>query len=240
MIRQGAKEIKVSSTGGGLSENDQPEDTQFSPAELRAIVDEAARSGRVVAAHAIGKPGIMAALEAGVKSIEHGMFLDKEVADLMKEKGAILCPTRHIVESLAADPDRLPPKLKAKMLRMLDLSRESLKFAIRQGVRIALGTDTYSSDRKSICSHGTNAKELFWAVKAGMTPLQAIEMGTATPPETLGPQAPKSGQIKLGYDADLIAVAENPLEDITILTKPWKITHVWKRGTMFKSPKSAA
>jgi len=236
MVRQGARVIKVCSTGGVLSRDDQPEDTQFSPAELRAIVAEAARSGRVVAAHAIGKPGIVAALEAGVRSVEHGMYLDDEVATLMKAKGAILCPTRHIAESLGADPEKLPLRQREKMLRMLALSRSSLRLAVRRGVKIALGTDTYSSDRRNICSHGTNAKELFWAVEAGMTPLQAVEMGTATPPETLGPQAPLSGQIREGYDADIIAVAENPLDDIVVLTKPANITHVWKGGKLFKEP----
>jgi imidazolonepropionase-like amidohydrolase len=237
MVRQGARVIKVCSTGGVLSVNDQPEDTQFSPEELKAIVDEAARSGRVVAAHAIGKPGIVAALEAGVKSIEHGQYLDKEVTDLMKEKDAILCPTRHIVECLASNPDQLDPKSKKKLERMLSLSRESLKFAIKEGVKIALGTDTYSSDRASNpCSHGTNAKELYWAIQAGMSPLQAIEMGTATPPETLGPQAPKSGQIKVGYDADIIAVCGNPLDDISVLLDSQNITHVWKGGRLVKAP----
>ncbi|KAK3943828.1 hypothetical protein QBC46DRAFT_446607 [Diplogelasinospora grovesii] len=236
VIRRGAKVIKICSTGGVLSMNDQPEDSQFSPAELRAIVEEAARSGRVVASHAIGKNGILAALDAGVKSIEHGMYLDEEVATKMKEKNAILVPTRHIVEGLAAGAEDLDPKSRAKMLRMLELSRSSLKLAIKLGVKIALGTDTFSSDRTHIIAHGTNAKELHWAVEAGMTPLQAIEMATATPPETLGSMAKKAGQLKVGYDADIIAISANPVEDIEVLTKPDNITHVWKGGKLFKSP----
>jgi imidazolonepropionase-like amidohydrolase len=227
---------KICSTGGVLSLNDQPEDSQFSPAELEAIVQEAARSSRVVASHAIGKNGIVSALKAGVKSIEHGMYLDEEVASLMKEKNAILVPTRHIVESLAADPSELPPPVFEKMTRMLELSRNNYKLAIREGVRIALGTDTYSSDPSNLCSHGTNARELHWMVVAGLTPLQAIEAATATPPETLGGQAPKAGQLREGYDADFIAVSGNPLEDIEVLTKPDNISHVWKGGKLFKSP----
>lgn len=218
VIRNGAKVIKICSTGGVLSLNDQPEDSQFSPAELEAIVQEAARSGRVVASHAIGKPGIMNALRAGVKSIEHGMYLDQEVTDLMKEKGAILVPTRHIVESLAQDPKDLPPILLKKFHRLLQLSRDSFKFAVEQGVRVALGTDTLSSDRKSPISHGRNAKELHWMKEAGMTALQAIESATAIPPETLGSQAPKAGQLREGFDADFIAVSSNPLDDIDVLT----------------------
>jgi imidazolonepropionase-like amidohydrolase len=235
VIRNGAKVIKVCSTGGVLSINDQPEDTQFSPAELEAIVQEAARSGRVVASHAIGKPGIINALNAGVRSIEHGMYLDKEVADLMKEKGAILVPTRHIVECLAAGSEDLPPIILKKLHRIAQLSRDSFKLAVAEGVRIALGTDTLSSDRKNPLAHGRNAKELHWMKVAGMTSLQAIEAATATPPETLGRQGPKAGQLKEGFDADVIVVSKNPLDDVDVLTDPSNITHVWKGGKLFKS-----
>ena len=100
MVRRGASVIKICSSGGVLSFYDQPEHQQFSPEELKAIVDEAARLGVVVAAHAIGRPGIVAALEAGVKTIDHGLYLDEEVAALMKEKDALLVPTRHIIETL--------------------------------------------------------------------------------------------------------------------------------------------
>lgn len=236
VIRNGAKVIKICSTGGVLSLNDQPEDSQFSPAEIEAIVQEAARSSRVVASHAIGKPGIMAALRAGVKSIEHGMYLDEEVAALMKEKNAILVPTRHIVESLAGGAWELPPILEKKLNRMLQLSRDSFKLAVEQGVRIALGTDTGSSARDNPLAHGNNARELHWMKVAGMSALQAIESATAIPPETLGPQGPKAGQLKEGFDADFIVVSENPLDDVDVLTNQDNITHVWKGGRLFKSP----
>ncbi|KAK3323932.1 hypothetical protein B0T19DRAFT_443384 [Cercophora scortea] len=235
VIRRGAKVIKICSTGGVLSLNDQPEDSQFSPAELKAVVDEAARSGRVVAAHAIGKNGIMAALDAGVRSIEHGVYLDEEVAAAMKEKNVTLVPTRHIIEGLATNGGDMPPVMRVKFDRVLQISRDSYKLAIKLGVKIALGTDTYSSDRKHPISHGTNAKELYWACEAGMTPIQAIEMATANGPETLGSQARKSGQLKVGFDADLIAISHNPLDDIEVLTKPKNITHVWKGGKLYKS-----
>lgn len=235
VIRNGAKVIKICSSGGVLSINDQPEDTQFSPAELEAIVQEAARSGRVVASHAIGKPGIINALRAGVRSIEHGMYLDREVAALMKDKGAVLVPTRHIVESLAAGSEDLPPVILKKLNRIAQLSRDSFRLAVAEGVRVALGTDTYSSDRGSPISHGRNAREFHWMKVAGMTPLQAIEAATATPPETLGRQGPKAGQLKEGFDADVIVVSKNPLDDVEVLTDPANITHVWKGGKLFKS-----
>ncbi|CAN8102314.1 unnamed protein product [Discula destructiva] len=166
------------------------------------------------------------------------MYLDQEVADLMKEKNAILVPTRHIVESLAEGAMDLPPILETKLRRMVQRSRDSFKFAVGQGVRIALGTDTGSSDRHNPLAHGKNARELHWMKVAGMSALQAIESATAIPPETLGPQAAKAGQLKEGFDADFIAVSTNPLDDVDILTKPDNITHVWKGGQLFKSPPS--
>ena len=236
MVRRGAEIIKICSSGGILSFYDQPEEQQFSPEELKAIVEEASRLGVAVASHAIGKAGIMAALEAGVKSIEHGEYFDEECAALMREKDAFFVPTRHIVETLAAHADTVPPLQRAKLERMLPLSRSSLQLAVREKVKIALGTDTYSSDAKSDIAHGKNAKEMYWFTVAGMSPIDAIEAGTANPPETLGPKAPLSGQIKAGYDADLIAVSSNPLEDIKVLGVPEKITHVWKGGKLVKSP----
>ncbi|KAL7915865.1 hypothetical protein GGI35DRAFT_9491 [Trichoderma velutinum] len=236
MIRRGARCIKVCASGGVINLGDEPEDRQFSDEELKAIVEEAARSRRAVAAHAIGKASIMAALRAGVKSIEHGCYLDDEVADLMLEKDAILVPTQHIIRVLARDySDLLPPQVRRKLLGVYDKSREAYKVAIKRGVKIALGTDMTSSARASALSHGNNAHELTYAVELGMTPLQAIECATANGPETLGGLAPLSGQLKVGYDADIIAVVKNPLNDIGVLTDTSNITHVWKGGKLFKS-----
>ncbi|KAK8060417.1 amidohydrolase [Apiospora saccharicola] len=236
MVRRGARCIKVCSSGGVLSLNDDPEDRQFSDDELKAIVDETERSGRAVAAHAIGKAGIMAALRAGIKSIEHGCYLDEEVAALMKEKGAILIATRHIQESLLLDPSGFPEPVIKKIKKIVPLTRKNYDLAIQQGVKIALGTDTWNSNPEHRVAHGKNATELTYAVQAGLTPLQAIEAMTATAPEVLGKQAPKSGQLKAGYDADLIGVAGNPLDDLVFLTDPTNVTHVWKGGKSYKSP----
>lgn len=237
MIRRGARVIKLCSSGGVLSLDDDPNDRQFSDAELSAIVQEAGRCRRAVAAHAIGKAGIMAALHAGVRSIEHGMYLDEEVAELMKEKGAYFVATQHIVRTLADSYlDTLPPKVRNKVIELVELSKSAYKIAIKSGVKIALGTDMISSRRDSKLSHGNNAYELVWAVEAGMTPLQAIESATANGPETLGRMAPLSGQLKEGYDADFIAVKTSPLENIRVLTAQDNITHVWKGGKLFKEP----
>ncbi|KAJ1331617.1 amidohydrolase family protein [Microdochium nivale] len=236
MVRQGAKCIKVCSSGGVLSLNDDPEDRQFSDEELKAIVDEAARTGRRVAAHAIGKAGILAALRAGITSIEHGCYLDEEVASLMKEKGAILIATRHIQESLLKDHDGFPAKVVEKIEKIVPLTRANYDLAVKLGVRIALGTDMWNSDPAHPIAHGKNGMELHYASKAGMKPLDIIEACTATSPEVLGKLAPLSGQLKEGYDADLIAVSTSPLDNIDILTKPDNVTHVWRAGRLYKSP----
>ncbi|KAK0380634.1 amidohydrolase [Colletotrichum limetticola] len=235
LVRRGARCIKICSSGGVLSLLDDPEDRQFSDEELRAIVEEAGRSRRAVGAHAIGKAGIMAALRAGVKSIEHGCYLDDEAVDLMLERDAVFVPTQHAIMTLAADPSQLPPPLARKLVKLVQRATDSYQLAIGRGVKVALGTDTWSSDRTKPLAHGKNARELYWAVKNGMTPLEAIEAGTANAPEVLGGMAPLSGQVREGYDADLIAVARNPLEDIEILTDKDNITHVWKGGKLFKS-----
>lgn len=238
MVRRGARVIKVCTSGGVLSPNDDPEDRQFSDAELAAMVAEAGRSRRAVAAHAIGKAGIMAALRAGVKSIEHGMYLDDEVADVMIAQDAILVGTQHIVRTLNS-PDYIgtvPEPSRSKVIKVGAEANKAYALAIKRGVKIALGTDMLSSDPKSRLSHGHNGYELTYAVELGMTPLQAIESATAIAPETLGGLAPKSGQLKAGYDADFIAVCCNPLQDIKVLANPDNVTHVWKGGKLFKKP----
>ena len=237
VVRRGARVIKVCSTGGVTSVGDDPEDRQFSDEELRAIVDEAGRSRRAVAAHAIGKAGILAALKAGATSIEHGIFLDDEVADMMLEKDATLVPTQHVIRSLISTYlDVFDPATRAKVLEISEQSKVSYKLALKRGVRFALGTDTLSSDTASPLRHGNNAQDLEYAVELGMTPLQAIEMATANGPKTLAGMAPLSGQLREGYDADLIAVSESPLENIKVLTDGDNVTHVWKGGKLFKSP----
>lgn len=236
MVRRGARVIKVCTSGGVLSPNDDPEDRQFSDEELKAMVDEAGRSRRAVAAHAIGKAGIMAALRAGVKSIEHGMYLDDEVADAMLEQDAILVGTQHIVRTLQLPEylDTVPEPSRPKVIKVGAQAKKAYSLAIKRGVKIALGTDMLSSNRSSALSHGNNGRELAYAVECGMTPLQAIESATAISPETLGGLAPKSGQLKVGYDADFIAVCRSPLQDIKVLANPANVTHVWKGGKLYK------
>ncbi len=236
-LRLGAKVIKVCASGGVMSEVDHPMHQQFSDDEMAAIVGEAARAERIVAAHCHGKAGIMAALRAGCKTIEHGSYLDEEALALMIEKEAILVPTRYILERLIALGPKmnLPDYAYRKVVALGDEHKRSLQLTIRRGVPIALGTDIWSTGEGTIAPWGQNAQELGHLVEAGMSPLAAIEAATANAPRTLGPQAPRSGELKAGYDADVIAIRADPLPDLSVLTAPDNIVRVWKAGRLVKS-----
>ncbi|KAK1988030.1 hypothetical protein LZ30DRAFT_766360 [Colletotrichum cereale] len=217
LVRRRARCIKVCSSGGALRLLDDPEDRQFSDGELKAIVEGAGRSRRAVAAHAIGEAGIMAALRAGVKSIEHGMYLDDEVADGHAGEGRHLRPhsahrDHHRQRSITATAP-----IAHNTEKLMQKAKDSYQLAIKGGIKIALGTDSVSGDRTKGLAYGNNAMELYWAVKNGMTPLQAIEAATANGQEVLGWMALLSGQLKEGYNADLIAVAKSPLDVIEVM-----------------------
>src|SRR5512134_3211833 len=139
-FRKNARVIKVCASGGVLSELDDPIHQQFTLAELRAIVEVAAMADRVVAAHCHGKPGIMAALEAGVRTIEHGTYLDEEACAAMRETGAILVPTRTIIQELL-DSKMLPAYAMTKLEEVAARHADAIALAREQGVTIAMGTD---------------------------------------------------------------------------------------------------
>jgi len=228
-LRTGADLIKVCASGGVASEIDHPIHQQFSGAELLAIVEEAARAERIVAVHCHGKPGIMAALEAGVRTIEHGSYLDDEAAAAMVECDAMLVPTRFIVEDGLAIEAAWPPYAYKKLVAIAEHHAVALKVAIAHGVTIAAGSDAL------LVGQGLHrTREVRHLIEAGMTPLSAIEAATANGPLTLGPQAPMSGLLAEDYDADIIALDVNPLDDVSLWGDPNRVTHVWKGGTMVK------
>jgi imidazolonepropionase-like amidohydrolase len=233
-LRRNARVIKICASGGVMSEVDHPVHQQFSDEELQAIVAEAARADRVVAAHCHGKPGIMAALRAGVVTIEHGSYLDEEAAALMKEKDAILVPTRFIVEELLGMEAHIPGYAYRKITGLADTHAQALKIAIATGVRIAMGTDIFPSGPVHGFRYSLASRELRHLTEAGLTPLQAIEAATATGPLTLGAQAPRSGRLQEGFEADLIALDRSPLELDSIWGDPERVTHVWKGGRLVK------
>ena len=237
-LRKGARLIKICASGGVLTEYDDPMHQQFSDHELRVIVEEAARAERIVAAHCHGKAGIMAALKAGVRTIEHGTFLDEEAAQAMKDHNAILVATRFVKVRMHEHGQRngMAGYAWKKLLETADRHREAIALAIRSGVTVACGTDTLTSGPDSALAWGLHGLEPVLLVEAGMTPLQAIEAATATGPLTLGPQAPRAGRLEVGWDADLCALARNPVEDIGVLSSPDNVTHVWKTGRLEKQP----
>ena len=236
-LRLGARVIKVCASGGVLSKFDSPIHQQFTDAELRTIVEVASMADRIVMAHCHGKAGIMAALNAGCHSIEHGSYLDEEAAELMVLRKAILVPTRFIINRLRdfAEVAKLPEESYRKLTLLADRHKEAMRLAVRKGVQIALGTDIQTSGAETAVPWGMNASELPCLIEAGMTPLQALEAATAMGPLTLGPQAPNSGQLKAGYDADILALSKNPVQDVSILTNPRNIIKVWMNGRLVKS-----
>lgn len=246
-LRRGASLIKVCASGGCTSQLDDPEHQQFSDGELQAMVEEAARSDRIVAAHCHGKAGIIAALRAGCKTIEHGTYMDEECVRLMREKGAMLIATRTFFEAGLKVRELWSPESYAKLERAAATHKEAYTMAVRSGVKIALGTDlglggvVGDSPAGKVFSHGSNGKELVYAVEAGMSPLEAIEAATANAAESLGPKmAPKSGQVKVGWDADLIAVEGDPLVDIGVLAEAENVSYVWRAGKLQKAPEMSS
>ncbi len=228
-LRRDAKVIKICASGGVLSEVDHPIHQQFTASELAAIVEVAGTAERVVAAHCHGKPGIMAALEAGVRTIEHGTYLDEEAAMAMRETGAILVPTRTIVQEIV-DSRAAPPYAQAKLDALADTHRAMVSLAHEAGVTVAAGTDVASSGVDLPASWGRNGREFTLLAECGLSPLEVIEAATATAPATLGPQAPRSGQLRAGYDADILTLDTDPSVDLRVLGDPAHVTGVWRAG----------
>ena len=235
-LRLNAKVIKVCASGGVLSEVDDPIHQQFTVAELRAIVEVAGMADRVVMAHCHGKPGILAALEAGVRTIEHGTYLDEECCDAMVESGAILVPTRFIIHQLlqAGREHGVPATQMRKLESTADAHAHAVQLAHERRVTIAMGTDIFMSGKELPVGWGNNGRELRLMVDLGLSPLEAIETATANGPLTLGPQAPRAGILADGFDADVITLAGDPLADIDLLGDPANVTGVWKAGVRVK------
>ncbi|GAA5198900.1 amidohydrolase family protein [Rugosimonospora acidiphila] len=232
-LRRDARVIKVCASGGVLSEVDHPIHQQFTGEELRAVVEMAGMADRVVAAHCHGKPGIMAALEAGVRTIEHGTYLDEECAVAMRETGAVLVPTRTIVVEIW-ESRSAPPWAQAKLDALIDQHTAAVSLAHELGVTVAMGTDLSLTAGDRPVSWGHNGRELGLLGECGFDALEAIEAATANGPATLGPQAPRSGQLIESYRADVLTLDADPLVDLGIFAEPAHITGVWKGGDRVK------
>ena len=228
-VRAGADIIKITATGGVLSNTAAGLNQQFSDAELAAIVNAAHQMGRQVTAHAHGVDGINSFLRAGGDSIEHGTYLDDESIRLFRREGVYLVPTLmagdFVARIAASENNFFTPAQTAKALevgpRMLDMARR----AHEGGVRIAFGTDS------GVSAHGDNAREFALLVQAGLTPLEAIQAATVNAADHLR-ISNEAGRIAPGMPADLIAVEGDPLSDVTALEE---VDFVMKGGAVYRS-----
>lgn len=232
-VKRGSDWIKIMATGGVLDESNAGTDQQLTDDELRAIVETAHALGRKVAAHAQGLNGINAALRAGVDSIEHGSFLDASSLKLFKQTGAYLVPTLmppFVLVDKARTSTTIPPAIRAKILSVGPMKDRSVRRALKGGIKIAFGTDA------GVYRHGRNAKEFELLVQAGMSEMAAIETATVNAADLLG-LSDQIGTIEKGKAADMIAVSDSPLKDITELQR---VVFVMRNGRVYKDEKETA
>jgi imidazolonepropionase-like amidohydrolase len=225
LLRAGADVLKVCTTGGVLSPRDDPRHSQFTPAELDVLVTEARMQGRYVMAHAQGSEGIKNAVRAGIRSIEHGIYLDDEAIELMLAAGTWLVPTLVAPMNVIRAADAgvpLPDAVVRKAKDVVQVHRESVRRAAAAGVRIAMGTDS------GVGKHGTNLEELPLMAACGMTPAQVLAATTSSAAELLG-FGDELGRLSPGYRADLVVVDGDAL-DLAGLSS--RIRQVWQDGKL--------
>ena len=230
-IKYGADVIKICATGGVLSKGDDPNASQYTLEEMKALVADAHRLGRKVAAHAHGAQGVMWASEAGVDSIEHGSLMNDDAIATLKKNGTYLVPTLYLMDwqrDHAAEVN-LPDFAKHKMEAVSQVARGNIKKAFAAGVKVGMGTDA------AVYPHGLNAHELAVYVSLGLTPLQAIQTATINDADLLG-WPDKVGTLEPGKWADIIAVDGDPLQDITTLQR---VKFVMKGGEVVKNEYAA-
>jgi imidazolonepropionase-like amidohydrolase len=212
LVRMGADVIKVAVSGGVLSPRDKPTHAHFSQAELDVLVEEAAAAGIWVMAHAQATPGIKNAIRAGIRSIDHGIYLDDEAIQMMLERGTWLVPTlvapRGVIDAADAGA-AIPAQSVAKAREVADTHRESFSRAVAAGVKVAMGTDS------GVTQHGNNLRELTLMVEGGMTAMQAIVATTRSSAELMGLDS-ELGTLEPGKRADLVVVEGDPLEVATL------------------------
>jgi imidazolonepropionase-like amidohydrolase len=228
-IKFGADLIKICATGGVLSKGDDPQASQYTLEEMQAIVADAHRLGRKVAAHAHGAQGILWATEAGVDSIEHGSYINDEAIAEMKKRGTYLVPTLYL-EDWMLEKGNLPAFYHQKMIDVSAVAKSNIKHAMQAGVKIALGTDA------AVYPHGLNAHELdVYVNQLGMAPLAALQTATVNAADLMGWTA-KTGTLEPGKWADIIAVDSNPLADVRVLQD---VKFVMKAGVVYKGQGAA-
>ena len=223
LIRAGADQIKVCTSGGVLSPRDDPRHAHFRPDELDEFVAEAAVAHTYVMAHAQATDGIKNAIRAGIRSIEHGVFLDEEAIAMMLEKGTWLVPTLSaplgVLEAVEAGAN-MPPQMISKARDVIDVHRESIRQAAAAGVRIAMGTDS------GVGPHGSNLRELKLMNEVGMAPESVLKATTSSSAALLGVED-ELGTIEVGKRADLVVIDGDPLDFAGLRER---VEQVWKDG----------
>jgi imidazolonepropionase-like amidohydrolase len=226
-IKYGADLIKICATGGVMSKGDDPNASQYTREEMKAIVEEAHRLGRKVAAHAHGAEGVSWASDAGVDSIEHGHLMDDNSIATLKKNGTYIVPTLYLMDWNRENLSKrnAPDFVVRKMQSVSAVGQNNLKKAFAAGVKVAFGTDA------AVYPHGLNAHEFAVYVRLGMTPLQAIQTATINASDLLGWSA-KVGTLEPGKWADVIAVDGDPLTDVATLEQ---VKFVMKGGEVIKN-----
>jgi len=228
VIKYGADVIKFCASGGVFSKGDLPGTEQYSPAEMTALVEEAHRQGRKVAAHAHGAQALIDAAKAGVDSIEHGSLIDEEGIRTMKQHGTYLVADIYNDDFILGLGKQygFTDEMLEKERMVGQQQREGFRKAAQAGVKIAFGTDA------GVYPHGGNAKQFAYMVKYGLTPMQAIQSATVNAADLLG-WSNQVGSLEPGRFADLIAVEGDPLKDVTTLEH---VKFVMKGGEVIKNP----
>lgn len=227
LVRMGADVIKVATSGGVLSPRDKPTHAHFRLEELRVLVEEATAAGIFVMAHAQATAGIKNAIRAGIRSVEHGIYLDDEAIEMMLARGTWLVPTlmapRGVIDAAEAGA-AIPEASVAKAREVVEIHRASFAKAVEACVNIAMGTDS------GVTPHGLNLRELALMVEGGMTPMQAIEATTRSAAELMG-LGDELGTLEAGKRADLVVVDGDPLEVATLAER---ITAVYQDGILVR------
>ncbi len=224
LVRSGADVIKVATSGGVISPRDEPTDAHYSPLELEVLVTEAAAAGIWVMAHAQAADGIKNAVRAGIRSIDHGIYLDDEAIGLMLDRGTYLVPTLLAptgVQKAVEDGAQIPEASIRKAGEVVEIHKESFRKAVEAGVNIAMGTDS------AVTPHGSNLGELSLMVANGQNPDQAFAAATIHAARLMGLEE-DLGSLEAGKLADLVISATDPLEFDRLADG---IEQVWKEGT---------
>ena len=231
VIKYGADVVKFCASGGVFSKGDNPLLEQYSPQEMTVLIAEAHRLGRKVATHAHSAISIKDAVRAGVDSIEHGIFLDQEGIELMKEHHTFLVPTSYPLFWFEKHESQmnLPPWVIEKAAIIIPAAKKNMANAFRNGVRVALGTDA------GVYPHGLNGGEFWSMVTLGLTPAQALQAGTSNAAELMG-WSNRVGTVRPGLFADMVAVKGDPLADVRLLQH---VQFVMKDGVIYKDEISA-